>query len=229
MKEKINFEGDESWSYTPIDISEFYDGFYKNKSGKILEAGSGVGNNVVIFSKFGFDVTGIEISESRVNIAKQNISKYNASASLLQGDVRSLPFDSESFDHVFSAGVVEHFDGTEEAVQEMFRVLKPGGSAMISVPHRYTLYTINKLLQRGLEKIIRKKIFKAGFEKSYPKNKFFKILNDAGFEITRCKVTEASAGSRLAVIGLTIKYFDKIFLKPFGLGGTFLVCYCKKN
>jgi ubiquinone/menaquinone biosynthesis C-methylase UbiE len=51
--------------------------------------------------------------------------------------VRDLPFRDASFDAIYSIGTIEHFDETERAVEEMARVLKPGGRAIIGVPNRY--------------------------------------------------------------------------------------------
>src|SRR5687767_8472836 len=53
------------------------------------------------------------------------------------GDVRDLPFASDSFDAIYSMGTIEHFDETQRAVAEIARVLKPGGRAIIGVPNRH--------------------------------------------------------------------------------------------
>ena len=52
-------------------------------------------------------------------------------------DVRAIPFRDDSFDAIYSMGTIEHFDETERAVEEMVRVLKPGGCAIVGVPNRH--------------------------------------------------------------------------------------------
>ena len=51
-------------------------------------------------------------------------------------DVRTLPFVDESFDLIYSMGTIEHFDEYAEAARELFRVLRPGGRAIIGVPNK---------------------------------------------------------------------------------------------
>lgn len=57
-------------------------------------------------------------------------------------DARQLPFLDAQFDFTFSVGVFEHFDGTEQAIAEQIRVTRPGGTAVITLPYRWSPYTI---------------------------------------------------------------------------------------
>ncbi len=52
------------------------------------------------------------------------------------GDVRAIPFRSDSFDLIYSMGTIEHFPDYDVSIQEIFRVLKPGGTAIIGVPNK---------------------------------------------------------------------------------------------
>src|SRR3569833_878938 len=54
----------------------------------------------------------------------------------LGGDVCALPFQDNSFDLIYSMGTIEHFPEYAVAVREMFRVLKPGGTAIVGVPNK---------------------------------------------------------------------------------------------
>jgi SAM-dependent methyltransferase len=58
---------------------------------------------------------------------------------LVQGDIRHLPFASESFDCLYTMGTIEHIDEHAQAVSEIARVLRPGGTAVIGVPHLWDL------------------------------------------------------------------------------------------
>lgn len=95
------------------------------------------------------------------------------------GDVRDIPFAGDSFDAIYSMGTIEHFDETEEAVVEMFRVLRPGGTAIVGVPNRWDpfLRPVLVMLLSGLG------LYGYGYEKSYSRRALREMLQRAGFEV----------------------------------------------
>ena len=97
-----------------------------------------------------------------------------------QGDVRALPFRSGSVDAVYSMGTVEHFDDTEGAVREIYRVLRPGGRAIIGVPNRHDPF-LRPLLVMLLYRL---GLYGYGFEKSYSRRALRALLERAGFDVT---------------------------------------------
>jgi ubiquinone/menaquinone biosynthesis C-methylase UbiE len=224
----IHFEGDENWDLSEINPDSFFHGWFKNKKGKFLEAGSGIGNYVVIFSKLGFQVTGVEIDKKRIALAKENLRKYKVKAKIIQGDIRDLDFKDNSFDYVFSHGVVEHFPETQTALKELNRVLKKKGEAMISVPNTYTFFTLTKLLQITIDKIFKTNLWKGGYETSFSISQFKKMLEKAGFHILEIRVMEAQEGKKFPWIGKLTRILDKplFFL---GIGGHFIHFFCKKE
>jgi ubiquinone/menaquinone biosynthesis C-methylase UbiE len=228
MAIKEGFEGDEDWVLKELpDKKTFFNGWFQDKKGKLLEAGCGVGNRVVILSKFGYDVTGIEISKERFEIAQKNIKKYHVKAKLLLGDIRKMPFADESFDIIFCDGVVEHFPDSDKGVKECYRVLKKGGKAMISVPNKITFFEINKKLQILLGKLLHKKIWSSGYERSFIKRRFEKILTNEGFKIKGYYKTEVGAGRKFPFVGKTLRVLDKPLLF-FGQGGHFMLWLVEK-
>jgi SAM-dependent methyltransferase len=69
------------------------------------------------------------------------------------GDVRATcRFADASFDAIYSMGTIEHFDDTERAVEEMARVLKPGGRAIVGVPNRHDPF-LRPLLATALQAV----------------------------------------------------------------------------
>jgi SAM-dependent methyltransferase len=95
------------------------------------------------------------------------------------GDVRDLPFRDASFDAIYSMGTIEHFDETEHAVEEMARVLKPGGRAIVGVPNRYDPF-LRPLLATLLQAI---GLYGYGYEKSYSRRALRQMLEKAGLEV----------------------------------------------
>jgi SAM-dependent methyltransferase len=105
---------------------------YMPKEGTILEAGCGLARFVQYLNDKGFErVLGIEINPEAVMAVKA----LKPNLDLMCGDVSQLSFADNSIDGIISLGVVEHFvEGPERPLQEMLRVLKPGGYAVITVP-----------------------------------------------------------------------------------------------
>ena len=95
------------------------------------------------------------------------------------GDVRDLPFRSASFDAIYSMGTIEHFDETERAVEEIARVLKPGGRAIIGVPNRHDPF-LRPLFVTVLQAI---GLYGYGYEKSYSRRALKKMLEAAGLNV----------------------------------------------
>jgi len=104
------------------------------KGKKVLEIGPGAGGHSALFAHHGAHVTSVDITFQR---ARSTSAKFELMAekadhcAALQGDAENLPFLEETFDIVYSNGVLHHTSDTEAAIDEVFRVLKPGGRAAI--------------------------------------------------------------------------------------------------
>jgi SAM-dependent methyltransferase len=95
------------------------------------------------------------------------------------GDVRALPFLDASFDAIYSMGTIEHFDETERAIEEMARVLKPGGRAIVGVPNRHDPF-LRPLLATVLQAV---GLYGYGYEKSYSRRALRQMLEKAGLNV----------------------------------------------
>jgi SAM-dependent methyltransferase len=95
------------------------------------------------------------------------------------GDVRDLPFRDASFDAIYSMGTIEHFDETERAVDEIARVLKPGGRAIVGVPNRYDPF-LRPLFATLLQAA---GLYGYGYEKSYSRRALKRMLEKAGLHV----------------------------------------------
>ena len=120
---------------------------------------------------------GIDISEPTVRQARAAFPDGGLRAAV--ADVRRLPFRDGSFDAVYSMGTIEHFEGTETALREIRRVLRPGGRAVIGVPNRWDPF-LRPLLATALQAL---RLYGYGYEKSYSRRAFRRMLEEAGFEV----------------------------------------------
>ncbi len=106
---------------------EVYD--VKKDVRRVLDVGCGNGRHVVFFAEQGFEVYGIDISKGAIEIANAWLAKKGLKADLRVGDVEKLPFDSEYFDMVILAEVLDHvpLSKAKKAMEEIRRVLAPNG------------------------------------------------------------------------------------------------------
>ena len=102
----------------------------------VLEAGCGIGTDAMQFVRAGARYTGIDFSPAALRLAKRRLELENGTATFAQGSVADLPFPDESFDLVYSNGVIHHLPETGRAIGEFLRVLRPGGTAIVMVYHR---------------------------------------------------------------------------------------------
>jgi len=123
-----------NWRQRPEAIAERLAGEWK--PGKILDAGCGNCRNLFPFAKAGFECYGIDFSTKMLEIAHENCKRNGIKVKLDVADADDLPYKNTSFDYVISIAVIHHLDTKESranAIQEIRRVLKPGGKALISV------------------------------------------------------------------------------------------------
>ncbi len=94
---------------------------------KILDVGTGTGFFVVLLSKLGHTVVGIDLTEAMLDEARENCIDFDVSAEFLQMDAQNLDFEDESFDAVITRNLTWTLPDTEKAYKEWYRVLKKGG------------------------------------------------------------------------------------------------------
>jgi len=122
-------------------IIDTFERISNKKSGlKILNVGCATGRSTEYLSQYG-EVTSIEYNEDCCKFLREELKMpvINASAT-------DLPLESESYDWVCSLDVVEHIEDHEKAVQEMARVLKPGGHIFLTVPAFMDLWSKHDLI-----------------------------------------------------------------------------------
>ena len=123
---------------------------------------------------FAFDV-----SDRVTQQARENLMNQASSPCLCVADIRWLPYQDKSFDCLYSMGTAEHTPEYQLAFQELFRVLKPGGKAIIGVPNKFDPF-LRPLLVWFLQKV---KAYSFGYEKSFSRRELTTLLSQVGFEI----------------------------------------------
>lgn len=143
------------------EIASNYDEYYQSDFGKkvdkiekaiiadlikelprneMLELGCGTGHWSDFFSKNGFKVTGIDISEAMLDIAKDK----KIDATFKVGDAGQIPFQDESFPCISSITMLEFVDNQDVVINEMYRVLKKSGWLLLGCLNKNSIIGKNK-------------------------------------------------------------------------------------
>ncbi|MEK6279741.1 MAG: class I SAM-dependent methyltransferase [Acidobacteriota bacterium] len=124
-------------------------GFDKAGGLKVLEIGCGLGTDGAQFAAAGADYTGVDLTDAAVELARKRFELFGLQGSFRTADAENLDFADDSFDLVYSHGVLHHTPETGKAIQEVHRVLRPGGRAVVMLYHRNSYnYRINISLMR---------------------------------------------------------------------------------
>jgi ubiquinone/menaquinone biosynthesis C-methylase UbiE len=102
---------------------------------RVLDVGVGAGRFADVAARWGAEVVGIDLSYA-VESARENLERY-ASAQVIQANIFSLPFTDESFDFVFSIGVLHHTPDCQGAFAALPRLVRPGGQIAIWLYNAY--------------------------------------------------------------------------------------------
>jgi len=122
---------------------------FRNK--QVLEIGCGLGTDGARFAAAGADYQAVDLTPQALHFAKANFTSRGLHGKFTQINAEQLPFSDATFDLVYSHGVIHHIPQTERVVSEMYRVLKPGGKAIVMVYHRHSFnYYVNILFVRRL-------------------------------------------------------------------------------
>lgn len=108
------------------------------QKGRLLNVGSGHGPDFLPF-KDRFDLYGVDFSGEMIRLARRYARKFRFPVNLQVADARNLPFAGETFDWAISVAAYHHLKGRQEqasCLQELKRVLKPGGEAFLTVWNR---------------------------------------------------------------------------------------------
>ena len=121
---------------------------YVTSETRLLELGSGTSSLLMQLAPNVKEVVGLDITKASIDLSENAAHEAGISnAHFILGDCLTYPFEP-TYDIVWSQGLMEHFQNPEDIAKAHLRALKPGGTALISVPYRYSYHTIWYLLTR---------------------------------------------------------------------------------
>lgn len=136
--------------------------------GDVLDGGMGPGRLCEELDRRGWRIFGVDLSAGMVELARRRLPE--ARERLVQGSIEALPFGDATFDAAVAMGVLEYLDDLPAAVRELARVLRAGGSLVVTIPHprsvevlwrRHVWYPASRAAKRALP----------GFSRSAPYRK----------------------------------------------------------
>lgn len=105
----------------------------------VLEIGCGVGLDTWTMAQRGMRVSAVDLTQVAIETAAQRFARAGLEADFRVADACNLPYADDTFDYVYSFGVLHHVADTDKSIREVLRVLKPGGEARIMLYHRHSL------------------------------------------------------------------------------------------
>lgn len=136
------------WSFEPADSAIFArDLFTENRFHKILIPGTGYGRNARLFVESGFEVTGIEISETAIRLARDNTLEFP----IYHGSVTQMPFDDSVYDGIYCYALIHLLNQKErrQFLNNCYNQLREGGiMVFVSVSKNHKMFGQGKLISK---------------------------------------------------------------------------------
>lgn len=149
LREQLEAQARTRYALEPyiFDFARFAEG----KDRDVLEVGVGMGADHLEWAKAGpRSLAGVDLTPRAVELTRARLALYGLRSRLFVSDAESLPFADASFDVVYSWGVLHHTPDTARAVEQVRRVLRPGGAARVMIYHAQSLVGCLLWLRYGL-------------------------------------------------------------------------------
>ena len=175
----------------------------------LLDLGTGLGRHAIYFSKQGFNVTAMDISDYAIQYLKTWAAKENQIINAGVGDMTCMNYSNESFDCILAYHVISHTDsiGIKKTISEIERVLKPNGEVYLSFCSKESIEFIENRSNKFDKNTI---VCRDGLEKGIPH--FFADINDikellVNFKIELIKHTEYFYGDLKPISNQRQKFY----------------------
>lgn len=209
---------------------------------KVLEIGVGMGADYLEWLRAGAIATGVDLSATSIERARRRCALAGYRPDLRVADAEHLPFPDNTFDVVYSYGVLHHSPDTAKCLREACRVLKPGGQARIMIYHHPSLTGLMLWLRYGLlrRKSVRRSVYdhlESPGTKTYTRAEASALL--AGFEDIEMRqvfspgdllLNRPSSRFRSPLYRLAWKIYPRWLVRKFGQHwGLFLLISARKT
>lgn len=126
--------------------------FTRYNGKKVLEIGVGAGTDHLQWARAGALCTGVDLTDAAIETTRRRLSLYGFSSELKRIDAEQLPFADDTFDVVYSWGVIHHSEFPEEIIKEINRVLKKNGVFLGMMYGRHSLVVFKLWIKHALLK-----------------------------------------------------------------------------
>jgi len=181
---------DFSRKYRLKDLKEYANlaAAHVTNGGSVLEIATGPGYFCTELAKLGnFKITGLDISNDLVKIARNNAQQAGVEVDFLQGNASSIQFQDMYFDFIFCSWAIKNFMEPQKVLNEMYRVLKPEGTALIvdlnhdAASQEWNSYS-SSLGLKGMTALFMKLAFRIQRSGAYSKSKFVELIKNTPFQ-----------------------------------------------
>ncbi len=124
--------------------------FTRHHGKRLLEIGVGAGTDHLQWARAGLKCHGVDLTQRAIDVTRARLSLYGLTSGLQRIDAEILPFSDDSFDLVYSWGVIHHAEHPKRIIAEVRRVLKPNGMFIGMLYGRHSLVAIKLWLKYGL-------------------------------------------------------------------------------
>lgn len=150
LGENEDFEAHARSRYALEPFIREFAGFDRAAGKHVLEIGVGMGADYLEWLKGGAVATGVDLSAESLARAQRRCERAGYTPDFRQADAEHLPFADNSFDIVYSYGVMHHSPDVAQCIREALRVLRPGGSLRIMLYHHPSLTGLMLWLRFGV-------------------------------------------------------------------------------
>jgi ubiquinone/menaquinone biosynthesis C-methylase UbiE len=190
---------EEMKQYAKETASQLQDG------NSVLEVAPGPGYLSIELAKLGnYKVVGMDISQDLITIAKRNAKDAGVEGKVefRQGNVADIPFPNDNFDFIICTAAFKNFKEPVRALNEMYRVLKENGTALIidmngNTPHGEIDSYVSKMSKTGLNKLFMKITFEYLRDGAYTKDEFINLISNSAFKEKRYDIKEEGIGLKV--------------------------------
>lgn len=128
----------DDWYFSFYPYLDDHIPFATMKDKKVLEVGLGYGTVSQRLAESGADYTGLDIAAGPPAMVRHRLAQNDLPGTAVEGSILNAPFADESFDWIVAIGCFHHTGNFQRALDESYRMLKPGGKAMVMVYFAYS-------------------------------------------------------------------------------------------